>query len=34
MKYFRDAEDFERVLRELRKSPEMLPIFVWFFEEG
>jgi len=33
MKYFRDASDFEKVLKKLRKSPEMLPVLVWFYEE-
>jgi len=34
MKYFRDPLDFEKILKELKKHPELLPVLMWFYEEG
>ncbi len=33
MKYFRDPLDFEKLLNQLKRRPELLPILIWFYED-
>ena len=34
MKYFRDALEFEKLFKELKKKPEALPVLMWIWEDG
>ena len=34
MKYFRDSSEFEKLMKEVKKKPEALPVLIWFYEES